>query len=67
MVISLKAARVNANLTQKEAANRIGVAKDTIRNWERGKHYPPADKLEIMLNVYDVKYDDLIFLPSYNA
>lgn len=67
LAISLKAARVNVNLTQEEAANRIGVTKDTIRNWERGKYYPAVDKLEVMLRVYNVKYDDLIFLPPNNT
>ena len=36
MQITLKAARTNASLTQKEAAERIGVTVDTIGNWERG-------------------------------
>lgn len=67
MAISLKAARVNVNLTQDEAAKRIGVTKDTIRNWEQGKHFPPVDKLKIMLQVYNVKYEDLNFSPSDNA
>lgn len=67
MTISLKAARVNVNLTQDEAAKRIGVTKDTIRNWEQGKHFIPADKLKIMLQVYNVKYEDLNFSPSDNA
>lgn len=36
MKISLKAARSNRNLTQKQAAVLIGVSEDTISNWERG-------------------------------
>lgn len=35
--ISLKAARINANLTQQEVADKIKVSKHTIINWEKGK------------------------------
>ena len=35
--ITLKAARVNADLTQDEAAERMGKSKQTIVNWENGK------------------------------
>ena len=34
--ISLKAARVNAGLTQEQAARAIGKTKQTIVNWEAG-------------------------------
>lgn len=33
--ISLRAARVNANLTLLEAAAKIGIGKDTLMKWER--------------------------------
>ena len=35
--ITLKAARVNAEMTQDEAAERMGKSKQTIVNWENGK------------------------------
>ena len=35
--ITLKAARVNVDLMQDEAAERIGKSKQTIVNWENGK------------------------------
>ena len=37
MQITLRTVRTNVPLTQKEAAERIGVTVDTIGNWERGK------------------------------
>ena len=61
--ISLKAARVNANLTQSEAAKKIGVTRDTISNWETGKSSPNVQKFQIIEKVYDVSYDRLNFLP----
>ena len=47
-MISLKAARVNAELTQDEAAVKIKKTKQTIVNWENG--------------VTEIKYKDLIAL-----
>lgn len=38
--ISLAAARVNANLTQAEAAKLIGVSKAALQNYESGKTAP---------------------------
>ena len=47
-MISLKAARVNAELTQDEAAIKIKKTKQTIVNWENG--------------VTEIKYKDLVTL-----
>ena len=40
MQISLKAARVNAHLLQREAAEKIGVNTSTLVSWENGKNGP---------------------------
>lgn len=64
MAITLKAARVNVGMTQAEAAKAIGVSKDSISNWERGKTYPSISLLSRIEEVYGVTYKDIIFLPS---
>lgn len=61
--ITLRAARTNANLTQNEAAERIGVSRDTISNWENGITSPSVEKFKQIEKVYGVSYDDLDFLP----
>ena len=38
--ISLRAARVNAKMTQGQTAKELGVTKKTIQNWESGKTSP---------------------------
>lgn len=38
--ISLKAARVNANLSQQEAAKMLGISKATLQNYEAGNTVP---------------------------
>ena len=59
--ITLKAARVNAGLSQEEAAKQIGVAASTLRNWEAGKTFPTQPKIEKMCEVYDISFDVLFF------
>lgn len=67
MEITLKAARVNAGLTQRQAALKIGVTKDTVGNWERGKSFPDAMNIKAIEHVYGIGYSDIIFLPRNNA
>lgn len=55
---------MNAQLTQAEAAEKIGVTVDTIGNWERGKSFPNALQIRRIEEVYGVPYDSLIFLPK---
>ena len=64
MQITLKAARMNKQLTQRDAAAKIGVTSDTIGNLERGKSFPDAMQIKRIEEVYKVRYDDLIFLPD---
>lgn len=62
MGITLKAARVNAGLTQEQAAKALGVTEQTIINYEKGRRYPDVRILKRIEEVYGVGYNDLIFL-----
>ena len=62
--ISIRAARVNVGLSQKEAAEQLGVSNKTLCNWENGITFPPADKIPAICELYGVPYDYLNFLPS---
>lgn len=62
--LSLKAARVNANLQQKEAAARLGISNRTLGKWENGKTVVPADKIVAICNLYKLHYDNINFLPA---
>ncbi len=64
MQISLKAARVNAGLTQAEAGEIIGVGRDTIAKWEAGRSYPDVIAFQKLCEKYGVNMDDVIFLPQ---
>lgn len=65
MPITLKAARVNCGLNQKEAAKLIGVSRATIMSWEKCHSFPNVLHLHAIEMAYNVKYDDIIFLPSH--
>ena len=62
--ITLKAARVNAGLTQKGAADKIGISNKTLHNWENGRSFPDVMQVNALCEAYGILYDDIIFLPS---
>lgn len=61
MSISLKAARVNKNLTQKEAAEKLNIAVDTLRMYEIGKTFPDVPMIKKIEELYCVSYNDINF------
>ena len=64
--ITLAAARVNAGFTQEEVAKKMGISKQTIINWEKGKNMPgrtPSATCERCPHVPQ----DYIFLPCYST
>ena len=63
MKISLKAARVNANLTQEEVAKLLRKNKQTIVNWENGKTVIDVRNFTALCQLYKID-KDCIFLPT---
>ena len=62
--MTLKAARVNAGLTQKDVAKEVGVSNKTVCSWETGATSPNAIQVEALCGLYGVSYDNLNFLPA---
>lgn len=62
--LTLKAARINVGLTQKEAAKRIGISVDTLGNYERGQSFPDVPVILLIERVYGVPYNRLNFFNS---
>ena len=64
MAITLKAARVNAGLNQKQASKLLKISEYTLSNYERGISFPDVPVIKRIEEVYSVRYDDIIFLPK---
>lgn len=62
--LSLKAARVNKGLLQKEAAKHLKVSNKTLSNWENGTTFPKPKQIDAICVLYGVNYNDLSFLPA---
>ena len=59
--ISMAAARVNAEMTQKEAASALNVSTQTLRSWENGLTMPSVAKAEEMAKLYKYPMDFIFF------
>lgn len=62
--ITLRAARINAGFTQKEAADMLGISKTTLVKWEQGRTFPDAIAVNKICTLYRTHYDDICFLPT---
>ena len=59
--ISLESARVNAEMTQAEAADIMNVDRSTIRRWERGEKIPNYDESRKLSEIYEIPIDNIFF------
>lgn len=63
MKITLKALRVNRDLTQEAAADKLNITIRTLQNWEDYKTFPNGPQLVKICSVYGCELTD-IFLPE---
>lgn len=59
--VSLKAKRVDLELTLEEASKLIGISKHTLYNYEHYKNVPSVETALKIAKAYDVEVDDLKF------
>lgn len=64
MAISLKAARVNANLTQDDVAKTLSISKNTIINYEKYTSKPSVERAKELAELYGMSVDDIIWSAS---
>jgi len=62
--MTLKACRVNCNMTQVEAAKALGTTKESLINYELGRTFPNVPMIQKIERLYGVPYADIIFLPE---
>ncbi|HEM3598272.1 TPA: helix-turn-helix transcriptional regulator [Streptococcus suis] len=56
----LKTLRKQANLTQKELAEKIGISQPAYGDWERGVKKPTQDNLVKIAKIFNVSLDSLL-------
>ena len=56
----IRNARNEAKLSQEQAAEALGVSRQTISNWETGKTYPDIISVIRMSDLYSVSLDHLL-------
>ena len=61
MKISLRALRINAGLTLKQACSKLGISTETLRSYEHNKTHPDFKRLSEILSLYNVKYGDVVY------
>lgn len=61
--ISIRAARVNANMTQQKLAERLGVSRRAVHDWETGKKRMTKSHKIAFCTVVGISEED-IFLPK---
>ena len=59
--MTLAAARVNAGLSQKEAAKKLRVSNATLGKWENGIATPNVKYVVAICELYGVEYDNIKF------
>lgn len=59
--MTLKAARVNAKLSSKDAAKALGICTSTLKNYESGRTEPSWTVVKKMEKVYGVPCDVFFF------
>jgi transcriptional regulator with XRE-family HTH domain len=64
---NLKCAREKKNMTQKEVADSIGVAKSTYSLYESGNREPNVQTIKKISDVLNVSADELLGLNSENT
>lgn len=61
ILISLAAARVNAEMTQEDVAEEMNVDRSTVRRWEKGIKIPNYDESKRLSEIYQIPLDNLFF------
>jgi len=56
----LKQARAEADLSQEAAAEKVGVSRQTMSNWETGKSYPDIASVLALSDAYGISLDSLL-------
>ncbi len=59
--ITLRAARVNAGMTQKEVASQLGISNQTLIKWEKTPGVIPGERMAQLASIYGLPVESIIF------
>ena len=59
--ITLRSARINAGLNQKQAAHLLKIGVSTLQGYESGSRIPRWDMVLRIQKVYSISHENLIF------
>lgn len=62
MKVSLRAARINAGLLQRDAAKLAHISLSSLQRYERGVSIPKVSTMKTLLALYGAQYDDIDFM-----
>ena len=57
---NLKAARLEASMTQKQVAAHLNVVESCYANWEQGRTEPNVAMLRKLAELFEVSVDELV-------
>src|SRR5690606_25560547 len=63
----LRAAREAAGLSQAFVADKLGITRQAVSQWESAETSPNPDTLATLADLYDVSVDDLLGRPQKNV
>lgn len=64
MSITLKAARINKGMTQKEAAKALEIGVTTLAQYEAGETFPNVKVIRRIEELYGISYNDINFFSA---
>lgn len=56
----LRQARLDSGLTQEAVAERVGVSRQTVSNWENNRSYPDIASVITLSDLYSLTLDELL-------
>lgn len=56
---NIKEIRLKSGMSQEEFAERIGVSRQTVINWEKGKSLPSVEKIGVIINQCSTSFEEI--------
>ena len=56
---NIKEIRLKNGMSQEEFAERIGVSRQTVINWEKGKSLPSVEKIGVIINQCSTSFEEI--------